>query len=69
MKKLKCKPYSSFLQSCHSNWARTLNGIFWAEGQGWKQSLRSHSGDLAFPRQNEAGFLGSYPGGSLQHQF
>lgn len=58
MKKLKCKPYSPSLQSCSSNWAHAANGISWAEGEGWQQSLKSHSGGLAFPRQYEAAFLG-----------
>lgn len=69
MKKQKCKPYSPFLQSCCHNWACAANGISWAEGQGWEQSLRSHSGGFAFPRHYEAEFLGSSPGGSLQHPF
>lgn len=69
MKKLKHKLYSPFLQSCHGNWTRAANGISWAEGEGWEQSLKSHRGGLAFPRQYETGLLGRSPGGGLQHQF
>lgn len=63
MKELKHKPYSPFLHSCHSNWARAANGISWAEGEGCEQSLKSHSGDLALPGNisldSLAGLLGA----------